>query len=85
MWESTHLMRSRARPSETLHVLCSEFHVLPKAMELHDGTILVFGDPLLRFEDLLENDGACDWYHGRQPDFLKAGNEHSNHFLHHLP
>ena len=78
-------MRSRATPSETLHVLCSESHVLLKAMEPGDGTISVSGDPLLRFEDLLENDGACYWYHGRQPDFLKAGNEDSNHFLHHVP
>ena len=62
-------MRSRATPSETLHVLCSESHVLPKVMQPRDGTISVSGDTLLRFEDLLETDGACYWNHGRQPDF----------------
>ena len=38
-------------------------------MEPRDGIISVFGDPLLRFEDLLEIDGAGYWNHGPQPDF----------------
>ena len=64
-------MESRATPAETLQVLCSESHVLQKEKQPHDGTKLVPGDPLLRFENLLEADRVRYRNHGRQPDYWK--------------
>ena len=64
-------MRSRATPVETLQVLCSKSHVLQKGTQPHDGTELVFKDPLLWFEHLPEADRVRYRNHGQQSAFWK--------------
>lgn len=73
-------MRSRATPAETLHVLCSESHVLQKEKQPHDGTRSTSRDPLLQFEDLFEADRVRYWNQGRQPDFWKVAMKTANPF-----